>query len=245
MVCSGNTSALAGSYTGSFNMLAVSVSVDGAGEAPAAMAATWNTRARVQLAISPWLLVQYELIRQVAPSVSFPQSHDTERLFSESGQNVEAMKQRYLFAALFSAALMMPIGYEFGFRDRLHVVHSRPAAWEPPSVDLTDFITRVNRVKSSHRVFQEESLMQKLDHSNPSVLFLWKAVERGDGEALVVLNKDPHHRQHFHVDDLYRNVQSAAPLLDVSPEWPMDHLPTPFHYELAPGMGRVMVTRPA
>jgi len=187
-------------------------------------------------------LEQYELTRQIAPSISFPESHDTERLFSESGHNVDALKQRYLFAALFSAGVMMPIGYEYGFRNRLNVVHTRPEHWEEPAVDLTDFITRVNRIKGDHPLFLEESLIQKLDHPNPAVFLMWKASTNGSGQALIVLNKDPWNRQHFHTDDLYRHVQAPPPLLDVSPEWPLEHLPTPFEFELTPGMARVMVT---
>jgi starch synthase (maltosyl-transferring) len=191
---------------------------------------------------SPWLLEQYDLTRQIAPSISFPESHDTDRLFSESGSNVEALKQRYLFAALFSAGVMMPIGYEYGFRNRLHVVNTKPEHWEEPAVDLTAFITRVNQIKSEHPVFREEGPLQKLDHPNQSLLMFWKASTSGHGEALFTLNKDPWNRQHFHCYDLYRHVQDQAPLRDVSPEWPMDHLPTPFDFELGPGMGRVIVS---
>jgi len=191
----------------------------------------------------PWLLEQYELTRQTAPSISFPESHDTERLFSESGHNVEALKQRYLFAALFSSGVMMPIGYEFGFRNRLNVVHTRPEDWEEPALDLTGFISDVNRIKSAYPLFQEESLIQKLDHPNPAVFLMWKASANDSGrQALIVLNKDPWNRQHFYTDDLYRHVQAPPPLLDVSPEWPMDYLPTPFEFELGPGMARVLVT---
>jgi starch synthase (maltosyl-transferring) len=192
---------------------------------------------------SPWLLEQYELTRQIAPSIGFPESHDTDRLFTESGNNVDALKQRYLFAALFSAGVMMPIGYEYGFRNRLHVVETRPEHWEEPAVDLTDFITRVNRIKGDHPLFREEGPLQKLDYPDPSVLMFWKASTSGNGEALVALNKDPWNRKHFHCYDLYRHVQDlAAPLRDVSPEWPVEHLPTPFDFELGPGMGRVMVS---
>jgi starch synthase (maltosyl-transferring) len=191
---------------------------------------------------SPWLLEQYELTRQIAPSISFPESHDTDRLFSESGNNIDALKQRYLFAALFSTGVMMPIGYEYGFSRRLHVVETRPEHWEEPAVDLTDFIARVNRIKSDYSVFQDEGPLQKLDHPNQALLMFWKASTNGDGEALFALNKDPWNRQHFHCYDLYRHVQDLAPLQDVSPEWPVEHLPTPFDFELGPGMGRVMVS---
>lgn len=191
---------------------------------------------------SPWLLEQYELTRAIVPSISFPESHDTERLYAESGQNADALKQRYLFAALFSGGVMMPIGYEYGFSRRLQVVDTRPEDWEPEAVDLGDFIRHINAIKAEYPVFQEESLLQRLEHPNPNLLLLWKASARGEGQALLILNKDPWNRQHFHCDDLYRHIQAPPPLLDVSPEWPMEHLPTPFDFELGPGMGRVLVT---
>jgi starch synthase (maltosyl-transferring) len=191
---------------------------------------------------SPWLLEQYELTRQIAPSISFPESHDTERLYSECDGNLEAMKQRYLFAALFSAGVMMPIGYEFGFRKRLSVVHTRPEHWEEPGVDLTDFVATVNRIKAAHPLFLEEGLIQRLEHPNPAILLLWQASTQGHGQALLAINKDPWNGQHFHCDDLYRHVQAPPPLVDVSPEWPMDYLPTPFEFDLGPGMARVFVT---
>lgn len=192
---------------------------------------------------SPWLMEQYHLTRETAPSISFPESHDTQRLAAECNGNVDALKQRYLFAALFSAGVMIPMGFEFGFVTALDVVRTRPTDWEQTSIDLTDFIRKVNAIKASHRVFQEESLTEVLNHPNQAILVLWKACSTNGGEALLLLNKDPWNRQHFHIDDLYEYVQSAPPLTDVSPEWPMDHLPNPFDYELPPGTGRVLVSQ--
>ena len=51
-------------------------------------------------------------------------------------------------AALFSAAVMIPVGFEYGFHRRLHVVDTRPGDWEATSVDLTGFIEEVNGIKS-------------------------------------------------------------------------------------------------
>ncbi|MBP7275458.1 MAG: alpha-amylase, partial [Kiritimatiellae bacterium] len=97
---------------------------------------------------SPWLMEQYQLTREICGSIAFPESHDTPRLAEEGHGHEPLLKQRYLFTALFSSGVLMPAGFEFGFRKRLHVVHTRPSDWESPSLDLSDFIRRVNSVKS-------------------------------------------------------------------------------------------------
>lgn len=191
---------------------------------------------------SGWLLEQYRQTRDIAASISFPESHDTPRLMAESHGNVDELKQRYLFAALFSGGVMMPMGFEYGFRQPLHVVNTRPEDWENTRIDLSDFIRHLNDVKARYPVFQEDGPVEALDCSNPAVLVMRKASRQGKGEALLVINKDSHSHQHFYSDDLYRYIQGQAPLVDVSPEWSMDYLPTPFNFDLSPGMGRVMVT---
>lgn len=191
---------------------------------------------------SPWLMEQYMLTRAIAASVSFPESHDTARLCEEVRGNLAGLRQRYLFATLFSAAVMMPIGFEYGFRRRLHVVDTRPADWEATGIDLTAFIKEVNQIKARYRVFQEEASTQMLPCRNPRVLIMWKASSRGTQEALIVLNQDIEHRQRFATRDLRAFVQSGAPLVDVSPGQRLDYLPSPFSYELEPGQGLVLVT---
>ncbi len=192
---------------------------------------------------SPWLMAQYALTREIAPSISFPESHDTVRLCEELNGNIDGLKQRYLFSALFSAGVMMPIGFEFGFRKRCHVVKTRPEDWEETDIDLTSFITEVNRLKSGQAVFQEEAATQILHHGNPMVLLMWKASVNDLEEALLILNKDIHNRQHFYAENLQEFVQAGAPLRDLSPEYPMDYIPVPFSYDLRPGQGIVLVTK--
>ncbi len=189
-----------------------------------------------------WLLDQYNLTRELVPSISFPESHDTERLFCESGDNPNAMRQRYLFAALFSSGVMIPIGFEYGFRSRLDVVNTQPSQWEGINLDLTHYIAQINQIKDEHPVFASDGPIERLDCSNPAVLLLHKSHPEGHGEALLVLNKDPWNRQYLRVEDLYHHIRGCGPLRDVSLEWPMDYLPTPFEFDLAPGMGRILVT---
>jgi starch synthase (maltosyl-transferring) len=190
---------------------------------------------------SPWLMEQYNLTRETAPSVSFPESHDTQRLFDELKGNIDGIKQRYLLSALFSAGTMMPIGFEFGFRNRLHVVKTRPDAWEETGVDLTHFIGKVNRIKEQYTIFQEDAPTEILYADNPNILIMWKASTHTQEEALLILNKDIQHHQHFEAKSLYDFMQSGSACTDVSPEYSLDFIPEPFAYDLRPGQGIVFV----
>ncbi len=193
---------------------------------------------------SPWMMEQYHLTRDIAPSISFAESHDTPRLYAEQHGNVDAVKQRYLFSALFSAGVMMPMGFEFGFSKPLHVVNTKPMDWEKTDVDISAFIREVNLIKSHYRVFQEESITEVWNCSNPALLVIWKASAIDHSQALIILNKDVWNRQHCWIENLHHLVQHAPILMDVSPQWPMEFLPAPFEYELLPGMARVFVTGP-
>ena len=189
-----------------------------------------------------WLIEQYTLLRETTRSISFPESHDTPRLYEETNGNAAALRQRYLFSAFFSAGVMMPIGFEYGFRKPLRVTDTKPADWEPANLDLSAFITRANAAKREHRVLHEESCTSILPSRNPNVLLMWKASVRNKEEALLILNKDVSQHQEFQCDNLRQCVQSGAPLRDVSPEYPMDYIHEPFHYALRPGQGILLVT---
>ena len=83
-----------------------------------------------------WLLDQYQRLRPIAPSIGFPESHDTARLAMETGGDERQSRLWYLFTAFFSSGVMMPIGYEYGFRRELNVVMTRPEDREEPSFCL-------------------------------------------------------------------------------------------------------------
>ncbi len=101
-------------------------------------------------------------------------------------------RQRYLFAAAFSTGVMMPIGYEFGFRRKLDVVTTRPTDWEEPLFDLTEFIADANAMKRDAPPLNEEG-PQIWWHPRDSgvVALVRRAV--GDGWALTLVNPDRAH----------------------------------------------------
>ncbi|HVV92090.1 MAG TPA: maltotransferase domain-containing protein [Hyphomicrobiales bacterium] len=102
---------------------------------------------------APWALEQYETFRLVAPSIAFPESHDTERAAAALPAGDPAgvarhLRCRYAMAACFSAGVMMPIGFEWGFRRPLHVVETTPADREDTGVDISAFIAGINRLRA-------------------------------------------------------------------------------------------------
>lgn len=73
-----------------------------------------------------WCIEQYNGFRKYAPSISFPESHDTLRLCKETQGRKDVQIFKYFFSSFFSAGVMVPYGYEFGFRKKLHVVETHP-----------------------------------------------------------------------------------------------------------------------
>ena len=140
-----------------------------------------------------WLLEQYERLRHVAPSIAFPESHDTPRLATElegrPAAEIEAeYRFRYLFAAFFSSGVMMPMGYEYGFVRPLDVVKTRPEDWEEPRFDLTPFVTDVNAMKAALPVLNEEGAERIVAHGSGGAVALLRQAASASGAALAILN---------------------------------------------------------
>jgi starch synthase (maltosyl-transferring) len=149
----------------------------------------------------PWALEQHEKLRRAAPSVAFPESHDTTRLAADTGGDEAVQRQRYAFAAAFSAGVMMTTGYEYGFRRQVDVVATMPSDWERRHWDLRAFVGRVNRLKLRHPLLQGEGVLRAPRGLAGDVLVLerragdagtdaargWILVNHGDGPREVSL----------------------------------------------------------
>ncbi len=155
-----------------------------------------------------WALEQHEKFRAIAPSIAFPESHDTERLAAETGGDEAVQRQRYAFAAAFSAGVMLPVGYEFGFRKRVDVVKTMPSDWERRQMELRAFVSRVNRLKLRHPLLQGEGVLRAPWGTNADTLLL----ERRAGEAAdaargwILINKVWAEPREVHATDLVGNA---------------------------------------
>jgi starch synthase (maltosyl-transferring) len=102
---------------------------------------------------SPWLLEQYEAQRRFIPSIAFPESLESGSLSAEvtvdaPDELARHYRLRYLFAALFSAGVMMPMGYEFGFSRRVEPASADPKVRETPRFDISTFVAETNALKA-------------------------------------------------------------------------------------------------
>lgn len=136
-----------------------------------------------------WALDQHEKFGRIAPSIAFPETHDTPRMAEESGGREEVQRQRYALAAAFSAGVMMPVGYEFGFRKQVNVVSSMPTDWERRHWDLRAFITRVNRLKLAHPLLHGEGHLRVVGELRGDTLVLQRTTDDGAVRGWIVINK--------------------------------------------------------
>jgi starch synthase (maltosyl-transferring) len=144
----------------------------------------------------PWLLEQYESFREVAPSIAFPESHDTPRLVTELREKgvrdtwrIEAnYRLRYLFAVFFSTGVMMPMGFETGQRRKLDVVKMKPADLEEPLFDLAAFVAAANRMKRDIPALNEEGPQQRITSPDSPVVGLLRTTHEGSSRCLALIN---------------------------------------------------------
>ncbi|HZS82887.1 MAG TPA: maltotransferase domain-containing protein [Stellaceae bacterium] len=149
---------------------------------------------------SPWLLEQHEALRRIAPTIGFPESHDTARLAGRlaaagigDARLIEAeYRQRYALAATFSSGLLMPIGYEWGWRSPFDPAPAcfRPAA-EERHFDLAPAIAAVNRMKRRTPVLESNGPLRLLSPPDEPVMALARQDEDATEWVFTVLNRDP------------------------------------------------------
>ena len=195
---------------------------------------------------SPWLLEQYNSFRHIAPSIAFPESHDTERVATDlqrAGLGDPALierayKMRYLFAAVFSTGVMIPVGFEYGFRGKLDVVQTRPEHWEPPLFDICGYIAAVNRMRAAIPVLNEEGAQRHVHTGDPAVVCLLRRAWDGPSWVLSVLNTDLHHGHEAHIQGLDADVVVAR---EVTPGGKGETITACDVLRLVPGEARVFV----
>src|SRR5271169_5070552 len=165
---------------------------------------------------SPWLLEQYEAFRHIAPSIGFPESHDTERLVTElrsagipESEIEPRYRQAYAFTAAYSTGVLMPMGFEYGWAGRFEVVTGQARTVESKRFDLSEFIAEVNAMKRSIPVLNEEGPLRHLRGAYDDLTVLERRTESGEVRAFIVINRDPRRSQAI-APDLFAKVSETC-----------------------------------
>lgn len=191
-----------------------------------------------------WLLDQYDAFRSIAPSIAFPETHDTARLAEDLAANgvrdANELKlyyrHAYLFSAAFSTGVMIPMGFEYGFRKRLHVVHTRPGDWETPTFDISGYIGDVNRMKAAVPVLNEEGPQRAVFLNGGAVLALERRRKNGSGWAVTLINPNTDASVTARLNGLDGSISGGH---EVTPGWQGVPLHPGMEITLDPGDVRV------
>jgi starch synthase (maltosyl-transferring) len=71
--------------------------------------------------------------------------------------------------------------------------------WEAPG-NIKDWITRLNRIRKTNRALQLKDNLRFYHADNDAIIFYGKMTAAHDNIILVVVNLDPHNKQHSYVD---------------------------------------------
>jgi starch synthase (maltosyl-transferring) len=180
-----------------------------------------------------WCLEQYSLTRNIAPSISFPETHDTQRLFDEVLSNETAFLQRLYFEALFSKGFMITSGFEYGFKKKMNVTTTTPDDWENTGRDYSQKIRKILTVKNQLRPLNEESLIDVVDQQNWQNVFCFMK-EWDFQRVMIIINKDLVNKQKVNIMNIV-NLLKSDRLKDYSPENRIEGYISSMNMELSPG----------
>ncbi len=135
---------------------------------------------------SGWAIEQHARLQKVAPTVSFPESHDTLRL---AGDPVVQFG-RYLFSAWFSSAMQMTMGYEYCWKNPLHAAKSTVEQQEPRTGGIAHLIRTCNHMIARDPLFCGEGTVRLAGSLDGPVVRLEKHVDGHSGE-LILSRKEP------------------------------------------------------
>ena len=102
----------------------------------------------------PWFLDQYEELRRIAPTVAFPEDHNTPRLAVEAGVSdpeliARLYRARYMATLGLGCGCMMPMGFEFGCREPLDPVATSARGLGARNAGATRRPPRLHRGRAS------------------------------------------------------------------------------------------------
>ena len=174
---------------------------------------------------SSWLFDEDHVLRRIAPTIGFPESHDTERLATDlerAGMDASAIaaeyRRRYAFAADFSSGILMPMGFEWGWRRRLDNARTRPTdPVEDKVFDLSPAIAGVNATKAALPALNGSAAPRLLTPPDAPVAAIARASADESEWAFILASRDPVAEQTVPTDVLLAAAEGQYLILDDIP----------------------------
>ncbi len=186
----------------------------------------WNLR-------DQWFLEQNREYCRHAPSLAFPENHDTIRYAAEVSGNQHLAVMKYALSAYICSGISITIGFEYGFQRQIDVVHTNPSWWEPIHYDISKEIAAINEIKSSYGVLQEDNYIEII-HLNDGRLFGFTKESRDGQEKIMVVANPEGHEAHT-VRLSVESILGTQNVMDISHAHRLDSVPAYLEYHLQPG----------
>ncbi len=187
----------------------------------------WNFR-------EDWFLEQYRQSVGRVQSLAFPENHDTVRFAEEYHGNKTLAVMKYAVGAYICSSIAITVGFEYGFRRKIHVVDINPMWWEPVHYDISSEIAAINTIKASYDVLQEDNVFDEYQFHDGALFGFTKQRRDGQEKIMVIVNPDENYWHSAYVDNLH-GVLGSNRVQDISHGHKMDQVPNNLEYNLQPG----------
>ncbi len=181
-----------------------------------------------------WFLKQYRMWAEKCSSLAFPENHDTVRSAEEVHGKKELAVMKYALAAYVCSSTAITIGFEYGFRRKIDVVHIDPSWWEPVHYDISKEITTINGIKSSYDILQEDRVIDIFRFDDDQLLGFTKESRNGREKILVIANPEEYSWHSAYVNGMY-HLMGSVQVQDISHGHKMEQAPDNLEYHLRPG----------
>ena len=189
-----------------------------------------------------WFVDQNREYSRHAPSITFPENHDTIRCAYEFGGNQHQALLRYELGAYICSSISTTIGFEYGFQRQIHVVHANPTWWEPVRYDISDEIAKINKIKAGYDILQEDNWIELLQLNDGRLFGFSKESRNGQEKIMVLANPDGHDTHMLRESNVY-GIMGSDKVQDISRSRRLDEVPAFLEYNLHPGEVKLLYVK--
>ena len=146
---------------------------------------------------------------------------------------------KYALGAYICSSISITIGFEFGFRRQIHVVHTDPSWWEPKLYDISSEIAKINAIKAQYEVLQQDNYLDILRLNDGRLFGFSKESVNGKEKIVVLANPENHGTHTVKVPNLF-NLMGTTKVQDISPNRQAKQVADNFEHQLEPGEVKVL-----